>query len=135
MRIVDIRERPVRISRYRDPHIPSGDLTPASCPLSPTWPEPDGRWSATASPRSGALSEEIRHFADLGFTHMKIKIGGAPLDHDLRRIEAAAVHLAGSGHLRRGFMPALVSHDGWSAGLASIRAVPSGVRVCSTALR
>jgi hypothetical protein len=27
MRIVDIRERPVRISRYRDPHIPSGGLT------------------------------------------------------------------------------------------------------------
>ena len=27
MRIVDVRERPVRISRYRDPHIPSGGLT------------------------------------------------------------------------------------------------------------
>jgi D(-)-tartrate dehydratase len=27
MRIVDIRERPIRISRYRDPHIPSGGLT------------------------------------------------------------------------------------------------------------
>jgi D(-)-tartrate dehydratase len=46
-----------------------------------------------------ALSEEIRHFADLGFTHVKIKIGGASLDHDLRRIEAAAAHLAGSEHL------------------------------------
>jgi L-alanine-DL-glutamate epimerase-like enolase superfamily enzyme len=46
-----------------------------------------------------ALSEEVRHFADLGFTHVKIKIGGAPLDHDLRRIEAAAAHLADSGHL------------------------------------
>lgn len=30
---------------------------------------------------------------------MKIKIGGASLDHDLRRIEAAAAHLAGSDHL------------------------------------
>src|SRR5215469_5397796 len=46
-----------------------------------------------------ALSEEIRHFADLGFTHVKIKIGSASLDHDLRRIEAAAAHLTGSGHL------------------------------------
>jgi D(-)-tartrate dehydratase len=45
------------------------------------------------------LSEEIRHFADLGFTHAKIKIGGAFLDRDLRRIEAAAAHLAGTGHL------------------------------------
>src|SRR6202023_1787094 len=34
-----------------------------------------------------------------GFTHVKIKIGRAPLDDDLRRIEAAAAHLAGSGHL------------------------------------
>lgn len=46
-----------------------------------------------------ALSEETRHFADLGFTHVKIKIGGAPLDHDLRRIEAAAGRLTGSEHL------------------------------------
>jgi len=46
-----------------------------------------------------ALSEEIRHFVDLGFTHVKLKIGGAGLDHDLRRIEAAAAHLAGSERL------------------------------------
>lgn len=46
-----------------------------------------------------ALSEEIRHFADLGFTHAKIKIGAASLDHDLRRIETAAARLASSGHL------------------------------------
>jgi L-alanine-DL-glutamate epimerase-like enolase superfamily enzyme len=46
-----------------------------------------------------ALSEEIQHFAELGFTHAKIKIGGPCLDHDLRRIEAAAAHLVGSGHL------------------------------------
>jgi D(-)-tartrate dehydratase len=46
-----------------------------------------------------ALSDEVRHFAGLGFTHVKIKIGRAPLDDDLRRIEAAAAHLAGCGHL------------------------------------
>ena len=46
------------------------------------------------------LSQEIRHFADLGFTHAKIKIGGgASLDDDLRRIDAAAAQLDGSGHL------------------------------------
>jgi hypothetical protein len=46
-----------------------------------------------------ALAEEIRHFADLGFTYVKIKIGAAPLDHDLRRIEAAAAQLTGSEYL------------------------------------
>jgi D(-)-tartrate dehydratase len=46
------------------------------------------------------LSQEIRYFADLGFTHAKIKIGGgASLDDDLRRIDAAAAQLDGSGHL------------------------------------
>jgi D(-)-tartrate dehydratase len=46
-----------------------------------------------------ALSREIRYFAGLGFTHAKIKIGGAALDQDLRRIEAAGAHLAGYGNL------------------------------------
>jgi D(-)-tartrate dehydratase len=54
------------------------------------YPYPDGDIAA--------LSDEIRRFADLGFTHVKIKIGGAPLDQDLRRIEAAA-HLAGRERL------------------------------------
>jgi L-alanine-DL-glutamate epimerase-like enolase superfamily enzyme len=46
-----------------------------------------------------ALGDEVRHFAGLGFTRVKIKIGGPSLDRDLRRIEAAAAHLAGPGHL------------------------------------
>jgi len=46
-----------------------------------------------------ALSQEIRHFTGLGFTHAKIKIGGTALDQDLRRIEAAAAPLAGYGQL------------------------------------
>jgi L-alanine-DL-glutamate epimerase-like enolase superfamily enzyme len=46
-----------------------------------------------------ALRDEIRHFAGLGFTHAKIKIGGAPLDQDLRRVETAASTLGDSGHL------------------------------------
>lgn len=45
------------------------------------------------------LREEIRHFAGLGFTHAKIKIGSASLLQDLRRVEAAAMHLPGAGHL------------------------------------
>jgi D(-)-tartrate dehydratase len=208
MRIIDIRERPIRISRYRDPRIPSGDLTTSlvavvtdvvragqpvtgygfasvgryaqsglimdrfaprllrasaqdittgdDTNLDPfrawtvmmTGEKPGGHgercvaigtldmalWDAAAkiagmplhrllASRLGrdvttsqvpvyasggypypnndiaALSEEIRHFADLGFTHAKIKIGAASLDHDLRRIEAAAAHLAGTERL------------------------------------
>jgi L-alanine-DL-glutamate epimerase-like enolase superfamily enzyme len=46
-----------------------------------------------------ALTEEVRRFTDLGFTQVKIKIGAASLDQDLRRIEAAAACLADSRHL------------------------------------
>jgi L-alanine-DL-glutamate epimerase-like enolase superfamily enzyme len=37
----------------------------------------------------GRLQDELRGYADLGFTAFKIKIGGAPLAQDMRRIEAA----------------------------------------------
>ena len=46
----------------------------------------------------GRLGEEVARFADLGFTHAKIKIGADP-DRDARRIEAAARHLPGSANL------------------------------------
>lgn len=45
------------------------------------------------------LSDEMRRIADLGYTHAKIKIGGADLGQDSRRIEAAARQLADSSHL------------------------------------
>jgi L-alanine-DL-glutamate epimerase-like enolase superfamily enzyme len=45
------------------------------------------------------LSDEIRGFVDLGFTHAKIKIGTAGLAQDLRRIETAAAPLADPSHL------------------------------------
>ena len=208
MRIIDVRERPIRISRYRDPRIPSGGLTtslvavvtdvirggrpvvgygfasigryaqsgligdrfvprllraPAQdittddgANLDPfrawtvmmTGEKPGGHgercvavgtldmalWDAAAkiadlplhqflAGRLGrtvtaadvpvyasggypypdndiaALTEEIRHFTDLGFTQVKIKIGATSLDQDLRRIEAAAACLADSRHL------------------------------------
>src|SRR5579872_6906095 len=42
------------------------------------------------SPGKGieALQDEIRHYRDLGYACVKIKIGGVPLADDLRRIEA-----------------------------------------------
>lgn len=37
---------------------------------------------------TAALQDEIRHYRDLGYACVKIKIGGVPLAEDLRRIEA-----------------------------------------------
>ncbi len=43
-----------------------------------------------------ALQEEIRRYRDLGYTAVKIKIGGAAIDEDRRRIEAV-LDVLGSG--------------------------------------
>lgn len=43
-----------------------------------------------------ALTDELKSYRDFGFERFKIKIGGAPLDQDLARIEAA-IEIAGSG--------------------------------------
>jgi len=45
------------------------------------------------------LSDEIRHLRDLGYDRIKIKIGGATLLQDLKRIEAAAHLLPDASHL------------------------------------
>jgi len=45
----------------------------------------------------GDLLDEIRGYLDLGYTTVKIKIGGAPLAEDLERIEAV-LGLIGPGH-------------------------------------
>ena len=45
------------------------------------------------------LSDEIRHLRDLGYDRIKIKIGGATLLQDLKRIEAAARLLPDASHL------------------------------------
>jgi D(-)-tartrate dehydratase len=55
------------------------------------------------------LTEELRQFTGLGFTHAKIKIGRGPVEADLRRIEAAAAQLAGPDHLA---VDAMNSYDG-----------------------
>jgi D(-)-tartrate dehydratase len=43
-----------------------------------------------------ALQDEMRGFLDMGYTTVKMKIGGASLDEDLRRIEAV-IEVTGSG--------------------------------------
>ncbi len=45
------------------------------------------------------LTDEMHRIADLGYTHAKIKIGGADPDRDRRRIDAAAGCLAHRAHL------------------------------------
>jgi len=45
------------------------------------------------------LTDEVRRFTGLGYRHVKIKIGGVPLQQDLRRIEAAAGLLPDAGRL------------------------------------
>jgi L-alanine-DL-glutamate epimerase-like enolase superfamily enzyme len=51
------------------------------------------------SPGKGleALRDELRGYVDLGYRTVKMKIGGAPLDEDLRRIEAALDVVDGDG--------------------------------------
>ena len=44
-----------------------------------------------------ALQDELRGYLDLGYTAVKMKIGGAPLSDDLRRIEAALAVVGGDG--------------------------------------
>ncbi|HUP19146.1 MAG TPA: enolase C-terminal domain-like protein, partial [Gemmatimonadota bacterium] len=43
-----------------------------------------------------ALQDEIRGYLDAGYRQVKVKIGGEPLEDDLRRIEAA-LHVLGRG--------------------------------------
>ena len=44
-----------------------------------------------------ALQDEMRGYLDLGYTTVKMKIGGAPLPDDLKRIEAVLEVLGGDG--------------------------------------
>ena len=51
------------------------------------------------SPGKGAeaLQDELRGYVELGYRTVKMKIGGAPLDEDVRRIEAALEVVDGDG--------------------------------------
>ena len=62
------------------------------------------------------LTDELRAFADMGFTHAKIKIGGAALDQDRRRIEAAIAQLPSAAHLA---VDAMNSYDDRTARAAA----------------
>lgn len=46
-----------------------------------------------------SLTDEMRRFMDLGFTHAKMKIGNPDVTHDLKRIETAAHALGNSSNL------------------------------------
>jgi L-alanine-DL-glutamate epimerase-like enolase superfamily enzyme len=71
------------------------------------------------------LSQEVRRFADLGFTHTKIKIGSAGLAQDCRRIEAAAAQLPGGyAHLA---VDAIYSYDAGIAPAAAAMLAPFGL--------
>jgi L-alanine-DL-glutamate epimerase-like enolase superfamily enzyme len=65
------------------------------------------------------LAEEMRRLTGLGYTRAKIKIGGAALAQDLRRVEAAAARLATPGHLA---VDAMNAYDR-DAGLAAAAAL------------
>jgi L-alanine-DL-glutamate epimerase-like enolase superfamily enzyme len=47
----------------------------------------------------GRLQDEMRGYANLGYRRFKMKIGGAPLAEDMRRIEAALAVVGQPGHL------------------------------------
>jgi L-alanine-DL-glutamate epimerase-like enolase superfamily enzyme len=70
------------------------------------------------------LSDEMRRFAELGFTHAKIKIGSCGLDRDRRRIEAAARQLPSSAHLA---VDAMNSYDGRGSLAAASMLAPVGL--------
>ena len=44
-----------------------------------------------------ALQDEMKRYLDLGYSTVKMKIGGVPLDDDLKRIEAALKVVGGKG--------------------------------------
>jgi D(-)-tartrate dehydratase len=67
------------------------------------------------------LTDELQRFADLGFTHAKIKIGATDLASDLSRIEAAARVLGDSRRLAVDAMNVYTSETGPAAAAALAR--------------
>jgi D(-)-tartrate dehydratase len=71
------------------------------------------------------LSEEVRRFTELGFTHVKIKIGSVGLSQDQKRIEAAAKQLPGGAtHLG---VDAMNAYDAKTAPTAASLLAPFGL--------
>src|SRR3954470_8449774 len=61
------------------------------CYVGGGWYRPDGDLAA--------LSDEVKRHLQAGYTHIKIKVGGAPIRDDLARIETAIGLMAGADHL------------------------------------
>lgn len=70
------------------------------------------------------LADEMRRIVDFGFTHAKMKIGGVPIEDDLKRIEAAARPLPGNAHLA---VDAMNAYDAERALSAAARLAPLGL--------
>ncbi len=80
------------------------------------------RYPADDIPR---LSDEIRRLRDLGYTSVKIKIGGAPLAQEARRIEATLRLLPDGAHLA---VDAMNSYDAKESLAAAAALAPYGLR-------
>jgi L-alanine-DL-glutamate epimerase-like enolase superfamily enzyme len=57
-----------------------------------------GGWYRPEGDLAG-LSDEVKRHLQAGYTHIKIKVGGAPIKDDLARIETAIALMAGADHL------------------------------------
>jgi len=71
------------------------------------------------------LVDEVRALLDLGYTHLKLKIGAQPLPADLRRIEAVLALLPGGVHLA---VDAMNRYDPEAALRAGQALAPYGLR-------
>ena len=71
----------------------NGGAQPAAVPcyVGGGWYRPHGDLAA--------LSDEVKRHLQAGYTHIKIKVGGAPIKDDLARIETAIGLMAGADHL------------------------------------
>jgi L-alanine-DL-glutamate epimerase-like enolase superfamily enzyme len=61
------------------------------CYVGGGWYRPDGDLAA--------LADEVKRHLEAGYTHLKIKVGGAPVRDDLARIDTAIALMAGADHL------------------------------------
>ena len=71
----------------------NGGVTAATVPcyVGGGWYRPEGDLAA--------LSDEVKRHLQAGYTHIKIKVGGASVRDDLARIETAVGLMAGADHL------------------------------------
>lgn len=70
------------------------------------------------------LSDEVHRFRDLGYRRVKIKVGGAKLPQDLKRIDAAARAIGGFEHVA---VDAMYSYSAVSSIEAVDRLAPLGL--------